>query len=153
MATSNVVIAGATYPDVPAVTLNKSGGGTASYVNISDTTAAASDVAQGKYFYTSSGQRVEGTASGGGALSFVDALSLDSLSLAATDGTIALSGPGITFNGASPSVSYSGDNILNIPITATGALSFLPDDTAYVCGQVLSLRRRQAHSRGDWLHN
>ena len=71
-----------------------------------------------------------GTASGGGALSFVDALSLDSLSLAATDGSLTLSGPGITFNGASPSVSYSGDNILNLPITATGELSFLPDDTA-----------------------
>ena len=38
-----------------------------------------------------------GTASGGGALSFVDALSLDSLSLAATDGFLTLSGPGITF--------------------------------------------------------
>ena len=71
-----------------------------------------------------------GTASGGGELSFVDSLSLDSLSLAATDGTIALSGPGITFNGASPSVSLSGNNILNLPITATGALSFLLDEAA-----------------------
>ena len=35
-------------------------------VNISDTTAVASDVAQGKYFYTSSGVKTAGTASGGG---------------------------------------------------------------------------------------
>ncbi len=71
-----------------------------------------------------------GTASGGGALSFVDALSLDSLSLAATDGTIALSGPGITFNGASPSVLLFGNNIFNLPLTTAGALSFLLDEAA-----------------------
>lgn len=35
-------------------------------LNISDTTAVASDVAQGKYFYTSSGVKTAGTASGGG---------------------------------------------------------------------------------------
>ena len=34
--------------------------------DISDTTAVASDVAQGKYFYTSSGVKTAGTASGGG---------------------------------------------------------------------------------------
>jgi len=73
-----------------------------------------------------------GTASGDGTLSFVDALSLNSLSLVATDGPLTLSGPGITFNGASPSVSYFGDNILNIPITAAGALSFLADDSSVV---------------------
>ena len=66
MATSNVVIAGATYPDVPAVMLNKSGGGTATYTDVSDSTAVATDVAQGKYFYTAQGVRTEGTASGGG---------------------------------------------------------------------------------------
>ena len=35
-------------------------------IDISDTTAVASDVAQGKYFYTASGQKTAGTASGGG---------------------------------------------------------------------------------------
>lgn len=61
MATSNVVIAGATYPDVPAVTLNKSGGGTASYVNISDTTATASDAVTSKNFYMADGTKVSGS--------------------------------------------------------------------------------------------
>ena len=35
-------------------------------LDISDTTAAASDVAQGKYFYTAAGVKTAGTASGGG---------------------------------------------------------------------------------------
>ena len=34
-------------------------------IDISDTTAVASDVAQGKYFYTLAGQKVQGTATGG----------------------------------------------------------------------------------------
>ena len=43
-------------------------------IDISDSTAIASDVASGKYFYLSTGQKVQGTASGGGtpAISVVD---------------------------------------------------------------------------------
>ena len=45
-------------------------------MDISDTTAVASDVASGKYFYTASGVKTAGTASGGGtaAISVVDTL-------------------------------------------------------------------------------
>jgi hypothetical protein len=62
----NISLWGATYSAVPSVTLPKQGGGTASFTDVSDTTAAASDVASGKYFYTSSGVRTQGTSSGGG---------------------------------------------------------------------------------------
>lgn len=64
----NISLLGATYLAVPAVQLPKSGGGTATFTDVTDTTAAASDVASGKYFYTSSGVRTAGTASGGGGM-------------------------------------------------------------------------------------
>ena len=62
----NITVQGASYADVPAVVLPKTGGGTASFTDVSDTTAAAADVASGKYFYTAAGVKTEGTASGGG---------------------------------------------------------------------------------------
>ena len=62
----NITIQGASYSAVPAVTLPKTGGGTASFFDVSDTTAAAEDVASGTYFYTANGVRTEGTNSGGG---------------------------------------------------------------------------------------
>ena len=62
----NVTIAGASYTDVPSIDVPKTGGGTAAFIDVTDTTAIASDVAQGKYFYTSTGVKTEGTSSGGG---------------------------------------------------------------------------------------
>lgn len=60
----NIQIAGATYPDVPAVDLPIAGGGTQRFVDTSDADAAASDITQGKYAYVN-GQKIEGTGSGG----------------------------------------------------------------------------------------
>ena len=57
----NITLLGASYSAVPGVTLPKTGGGTATFYDVSDTTAAASDVATGKYFYTASGVKTEGT--------------------------------------------------------------------------------------------
>ncbi len=65
----NITLMGASYSDVPAVTLPKTGGGTASFTDVTDTTAAAADVATGKYFYTAAGVRTQGTNSGGGGTS------------------------------------------------------------------------------------
>ena len=65
----NITLLGASYSDVPAVTLPKTGGGTATFTDVTDTTAAASDVASGKYFYTAAGVFTQGTSSGGGGAS------------------------------------------------------------------------------------
>lgn len=71
----NITLLGASYPDVPAVDLPKTGGGTARFTDVTDTTASAADVAQGKYFYAADGTRTQGTGTGGGgtgAISIVD---------------------------------------------------------------------------------
>ena len=57
----NITLMGASYSAVPAVTLPKTGGGTATFTDVTDTTAGASFVADTKYFYTSSGVRTKGT--------------------------------------------------------------------------------------------
>lgn len=62
----NITLLGANYSAVPAVTLPKTGGGTAKFTDVTDTTAAAADVASGKYFYDANGTKTQGTNSGGG---------------------------------------------------------------------------------------
>ena len=57
----NITLQGADYTDVPAVKLPKTGGGTAMFVDVSDTTATTGDVVSSAYFYNANGQRVAGT--------------------------------------------------------------------------------------------
>ncbi len=62
----NVTLWGASYSDVPAVDVPKTGGGTARFADPSITTAVESDVAQGKTFLKADGSTGTGTATGGG---------------------------------------------------------------------------------------
>lgn len=62
----NITLWGASYSNVPAVNLPKTGGGTARFDDCSVVTASASDVASGKIFVASDGTVTTGTNSGGG---------------------------------------------------------------------------------------
>lgn len=57
----NITLLGASYSAVPAVNLPKTGGGTAQFTDVSDTTAVAGEVVSGSYFYTSAGTRTQGS--------------------------------------------------------------------------------------------
>lgn len=71
MASKNIVAKGTTYNGVESVTFPVSGGGNATFYEISDTTAVAADVDSSKWFYTALGVLTQGTASGGGGASNV----------------------------------------------------------------------------------
>lgn len=60
----NITLMGANYSAVPGVQLPKTGGGTALFTDVTPTTAAAADVAQGKIFFDATGTQQTGTASG-----------------------------------------------------------------------------------------
>lgn len=95
----NVTLLGASYSNVPAVTLPKTGGGTARFDDASVTTASASDVASGKVFLASDGTITTGTASGGGG---------DSKNTQVVQGTTRTTSSTLTAIGAEMTVSKTG---------------------------------------------
>ena len=97
----NITLLGASYSNVPSVNLPKTGGGTASFVDVTDTTAAAADVATGKYFYTASGVKTQGTSSGGGGGSGLTLLATKSLgAISYSSSTAADTGQSVSVAGA-----------------------------------------------------
>lgn len=57
----NITLMGASYTAVPAVMLPKTGGGTATFTDVTPTTATAEDVANGKIIYAANGAQTVGT--------------------------------------------------------------------------------------------
>ena len=62
MATKDIVLEGNTYSGIDNIELPTSGGGTAKFTEISDTTATSGTVIDGEIFYTASGTKSTGTA-------------------------------------------------------------------------------------------
>lgn len=56
----NISLLGADYPDVPAVVLPKTGGGSATFTDTSDSTVKASDMKDGVIAYNSNGEKIVG---------------------------------------------------------------------------------------------
>ena len=65
----DITLLGASYSEVPSVELPKTGGGTASFTDVTDTTATDSNVVSGYYFYTSNGVKTQGSMTNRGAIS------------------------------------------------------------------------------------
>lgn len=66
----NITLMGAAYADVPAITVPKTGGGTARFDDASVTTAVESDVAAGKIFLLADGTIGTGSNEGGGSVTW-----------------------------------------------------------------------------------
>lgn len=73
-----ISIAGASFPDCPAIVVPKTGGGSATYVDTSDADATAADILTGKTAYVN-GVKLTGTGSGGGGSSTKYGVSIDEL--------------------------------------------------------------------------
>lgn len=108
----NITLLGASYSAVPAVTLPKTGGGTARFDDCTVVTAAASDVASGKIFVAADGTITTGTSSGGGGsgLTLLKTTSLGTLSTSSTSASD--TGKSITVTG------YNDYDLLIVDVSA-----------------------------------
>lgn len=112
----NITLLGASYSDVPAVTLPKTGGGTASFTDVTDTTAVASDVLSGKYFYKSDGSITQGSIGTGVATA--------PATISGTSATI-----GVVQQGGAPRVVFS----KSISVTPSVTAGYITSGTASDC--------------------
>ena len=109
-------------------------------VDISDTTAAAGDVAQGKYFYTAAGVKTAGTASGGGATLITKNITANGTYNASSDNADGYSSVTVNVSGGgggsvSPKqvnfIDYDGTILYSYTAQEANALSALPANPSH----------------------
>lgn len=127
MASKSIVLKGTTYNGVESIELPQSGGGDVLFTEVSDTTATASDVASGKYFYTAAGVKTAGTASGGGAN--IQALSVTQNGTYTASGVVDGYSP-VTVNVAGSSIPWLGQGAEKVGTVINRVIN-LKDDTDY----------------------
>lgn len=117
MASNSIVLKDTTYNGVSSIELPVSGGGSALFTDVSDTTAAAADVAQGKYFYTAAGAKTQGSLS---------SVTVDALNVTENGTYTAQSGH--AYSPVTVSVSGGGDDDLKKVINRSVTTLTLPSD-------------------------
>ena len=114
---------GANYTGVPYVALPKTGGGESPFFDVTDTTATAADVTQGKFFHAADGTLTAGTGSGGSAtIEGIYDSATQSLALS-TDGTIASWWGGVGYE-------LMGETTWSAPISSAANWPLTPKTTA-----------------------
>lgn len=89
-------------------------------IDISDTTAVASDVAQGKYFYLNTGQKVQGSGSSGG---YITQDQNGYIVLSPTDGVPTLINKNITQNGTYNPASDNADGYSSVSVNISSGMN------------------------------
>lgn len=149
MATSNIRIAGATYPDVPSVTLKDTSNNDVSFVLTTDATATADKIQQGYTAYAN-GQKIVGTSSGGGGT--------DTSQAKATAGTIR-SGSSAYVNGELIQGLYEPNlwegRVSSSPLSRTiypsdAVTDYTPEEIISVSGTMTLSGSRFVYNLGSW---
>lgn len=136
----NITLMGANYSAVPAVTLPKTGGGTAKFTDVTPTTATDPDVLSGKIYFKSDGTQSTGTGSGGStptiqSLSVTPSTSQQTFNASGVDGykpvvvdampsgsakpATTISSTGATLSTSSNTITLT-KNVTNTPVVTAG---------------------------------
>ena len=139
----NLTIAGASYSDVPAVNIAKTGGGIATFTDVSDSTVTPETLLEGETAYNAAGELITGTGSLGAVrYDTAQTLTAEQKTQARTNMGAEASGAVNTHNSASDAHSGLFANKENKPsnVSLSGAVTLtVSDNTIYSMTGVTSL--------------